>query len=344
MQCSSCKFENMPGVSNCGRCGAVLNLSAAPMDVEPPRARPWIKPFRRGIYFFTRRRRLPGNRTSDWDKIIHARFEKLYKDRIPWGLLIRMIVPGWPQFYLGRKLPGMIFLFGYLTCLPLGILFAGTGIGALLMGLAICFHASSIADIVIAHAGDRESRVMYSIGCLSLVGLALYFPAYQLISRVAIPLRFVMDSPPFQADDVIIYNPSVYRRVDPQVGDMVVFRLPNERINVPGRGHVVYDLRGQEVVGRLVAGPGQTMTFEKGALKVDGKLSPWSDLFNRRFQESYTISLSPGSYFILAAYAQGLPNNMPDYLWFRFSTVSRERIIGRVYFRTQPLTRFGYIR
>jgi signal peptidase I len=255
-----------------------------------------------------------------------------------------MVVPGWPQYYLGRKLQGSIFLWGYLTCLPLGMLYAGTNLGALLLGLAISLHASSVADLVIAHADDRESRVMYSIGCLSLIGLALYFPAFQLITRVAIPLRFIMDSPPFQAGDVVIYNPSAYRRTEPQLGDMVVYRLPNERINAPGRGHYVYDLRGQEIVGRLVAEPGQAITFEKGTLMVDDKPSPWSELFSGRFKEGYSTSMPPGSYFISTGFAQTPLNPIPDDLWLRFSTVPRERITGKVYFRTQPLSQIGFVR
>ena len=318
-----------------------VEFGVGAFEVNPPRARRWVKPWRRGIYLFTRRRRLPGRLARDWDNIVHARFEKMSKNRIPWELVIRTFVPGWAQFYLGRRLQGRIFFFGYLACMPLGLLFAGTGLGSLLMGVAISLHASSIADVVIAHADDRESRVLYSIACLSLVGLVLYFPAFELISRVAVPLRFVMDSSPFQAGDVIIYNPSIFRRVDPQVGDVVVFRLPNERITVPGRGHTVYDLRGQEIVGRLIAESGQRIAFEKGIMMVNGQPSPWPDLPTGRFPDGYSAVMPPGSYFILTGFAQ---NRIPDDLWLRFSVVPSERIIGKVYFRTQPLTRFGYVR
>ena len=47
MQCSSCRFENMPGVDVCGRCGSSLRLATAVLDVHPPRARPWAKRLRR---------------------------------------------------------------------------------------------------------------------------------------------------------------------------------------------------------------------------------------------------------------------------------------------------------
>src|SRR5919204_650375 len=48
MQCPSCRFQNMPGVEVCGRCGSSLRLATAVVDVHPPRARAWQKRVRRG--------------------------------------------------------------------------------------------------------------------------------------------------------------------------------------------------------------------------------------------------------------------------------------------------------
>jgi signal peptidase I len=256
-----------------------------------------------------------------------------------------MLVPGWPQFYLGRKTFGRIFLFGYLSYLLLGILFIGTTPGALLLGLAIAFHASSIADVVIAHADNNESRVLYSLACLSLVALVLYLPPYHLISRVAMAQQFVVDLPPFQAGDVIIYNPSAYRQSDPQIGDIVFFHLPNMRIQRrQNRQNVFFDFIGQEVVGRVIALPGQKVTFDKGRLMINDEPSPWSQLFSARFKEGYAVTVPDNSFFILTEPGDQAFNRIPDDLWMQFSTVPRERISGRVFFRTQPLSRFGYIR
>ena len=38
MQCLSCRFENMPGLTVCGRCGSVLDVRGAAIDVHPTRA------------------------------------------------------------------------------------------------------------------------------------------------------------------------------------------------------------------------------------------------------------------------------------------------------------------
>ena len=50
MQCRACAFENMPGQTACGRCGAQLAAAgdASPADLHPPRAGRLrlIRPFR----------------------------------------------------------------------------------------------------------------------------------------------------------------------------------------------------------------------------------------------------------------------------------------------------------
>lgn len=38
MQCVNCRFENLPGLAACGRCGASLVLKKSVIAVDPPRA------------------------------------------------------------------------------------------------------------------------------------------------------------------------------------------------------------------------------------------------------------------------------------------------------------------
>lgn len=342
MQCSSCQFENMPGVSNCGRCGAVLNSSPTPIDVYPPRARKWTKPFRRYFYFFTRHRIIPANLDRGLDRMVHNRMQELYDNRIPWRTLLRMFVPGWNQFYFNRKLQGRIFLWGYLFSLPLGILFAGTGYGGLLLGAALSLHAASIIDIVIANTRDREYRLVYSLFSLILVGMLTYLPAVELVTRYATPQQFLLNSPPFQRGDVVLYNTRAYVQTLPQIGDMVIFRLPNMRVPVGRQGHanVLVQFVGQTLIGRVVAGPGQQITFQNGNLFVDGRLSPWSQAFSEQYTEAYLNIVPTDRYFIMT----GLPMQIPQQVWLNNTIVKSDSIIGKVYFRTQPLWRFGYIR
>lgn len=101
MQCPSCRFENMPGVTQCGRCGAHLRLGsvAVAIDVHPPRASQHAKRWRR------RFRTVPSLRTPLAEMLQNMRRAVLGGWEPPdvpaAGVIRRMIVPGWPQIYCG---------------------------------------------------------------------------------------------------------------------------------------------------------------------------------------------------------------------------------------------------
>src|SRR4051812_34631746 len=114
MQCASCQFENMPGSDLCGRCGTSLRLSAATIDVHPPRAARWTKRVRRITP------RIPA-RTHGIESLrtITARTRaalgvRLNDDTRVVPLLLRLPIPGWPQLYSGSRILGRIFLYAWL--------------------------------------------------------------------------------------------------------------------------------------------------------------------------------------------------------------------------------------
>jgi hypothetical protein len=346
MQCVSCQFENMPGVSNCGRCGAVLQLDAATIDVNPPRAKGWIKPWRGVRYFISRRRSIPANVSKLWASANDKFSSYLVRNTMPFAVIFRMIVPGWPQVYEGRKLFGILLFCGYCLSMPLSLLYISTAFGNVLLGVAITLHASSIVESVFARVDVQESRILYSIGYLLVTAFIIYAPAAYIVSRVALPMQFMIKIPPFNAGDVVLYNQSAYRRLAPQVGDLVVYRLPNERVftfhNQQGQ-NVIYDFRGQEVPGRIIAGPGQRIFYDKRQLLVDGRPSQWSQLFSEYFHEDISTTLPNDSYFVLCGLTR-ITQSIPESLYPLFSVVPRESIVGRIYFQTQPLSRFGTLR
>ena len=77
------------------------------------------------------------------------------------SVLLRMIVPGWAQRYAGRPTRGKWMFWCYLGLLLPGLLFLGTGLGWLLLGLAISLHAASVLDIVAASVHDFRQRLIY---------------------------------------------------------------------------------------------------------------------------------------------------------------------------------------
>ena len=134
------------------------------------------------------------------------------------GVLLRMIVPGWAQRYAGRTVRGRWMFWCYLGLLLSGLLFIGTALGWLLLGLAISLHAASILDIVAASVVDFRQRLIYSGVAMLLLAAVVYYPAGRLLALVATPQRFNMAAPPFEAGDVVLVNPSAYRLVRSAAG------------------------------------------------------------------------------------------------------------------------------
>src|SRR5207248_2105024 len=132
----------MPGITVCGRCGTSLGVATAVLDVHPPRARPWIKRLRR---------LLPIDRATirvrDASSVATRHARMIAEDAgmpVPsFGLLVRMLVPGWAHFHLGQRLRAWAFLGVYLVFLLLSLVFWGTTGGSFCLGLMFCAHASS---------------------------------------------------------------------------------------------------------------------------------------------------------------------------------------------------------
>src|SRR5690606_28629299 len=140
------QFENMPGLANCGRCGASLLIGQADIDVHPPRASTRRKQLRR---------RFPS--VHGFRERVHTLGTALVKgvshnEQPPeWPVVWRMIIPGWAHRYSGYHIRAMIFFFSYLALLLSGLYFIGTNRGGLLLGLAFSCHASSILDLTILY-------------------------------------------------------------------------------------------------------------------------------------------------------------------------------------------------
>ncbi len=193
MQCSNCQFQNIPGVQTCGRCGASLQLASLAIDVHPPRASRAAKRGGGGSRsrrywnrFRSRWRRSPAIRISGWPADLQTP-----------GVLLRMIVPGWAQRYTGRVRRARWMFWGYLGLLLSGLLFVGTGLGWLLLGLAISLHAASVLDIVAADVVDFRQRLIYSGVAMLVLVAVVYYPAGRLLALVATPQQFNLAAPPF---------------------------------------------------------------------------------------------------------------------------------------------------
>lgn len=335
MQCSNCHFQNIPGGQTCGRCGASLLLASSAIDVHPPRASRAAKQWRRWFPIIRY-----WNRFRAANIFSRIRIRGWPSDLQTPGVLLRMIVPGWAQHCIGRTVRAR-WMFGcYFALLFSGLLFIGTALGWLLLGLAISLHAASILDIVGTSVVDFRQRLIYSGVAILMLTTLVYYPAGRLLALVATPQQFNVAAPPFEAGDVLLVNSYAYRWSDPQPGDVVHYRLPTQ--DVQGRlpdGHAaIYRLQGDRI-DRILAKAGQKVTCSQGKLLIDGQPSSWLPLGSPQFPDSLNITVPENNYLIFPS-----TDPLPPAVWQIASIVPRGQIWGRVYWRNQPLWRFGPIR
>jgi signal peptidase I len=335
MQCSNCQFENMPGVQACGRCGASLRLASLTIDVHPPRARRLTKFHRRWFPLAKFWNRLAGAAA----RVLPAMRPFPWPSGMPAGdVLLRVIVPGWPQWHTGLVRRAKWMFWSYLGLLLSGLLFAGTLLGWSLLGLAMALHAASIMDIVAARIREVRQRLLYAAVTVGLLTTVVYYPAGWLLAQVATPQRFGTTMPPFVAGDVVLVNHMAYNRSQPEPGDVVLYQVPPQ--DIANVGHAIYRVAGDRI-DRVIARAGQKVTFDQGKLLVDGEPSPWLPLNPQHVPDGLAIAVPENCYLILPS-VDPFPHPLP--VWQTISIVPRGQIGGRVYWRNQPLWRFGPIR
>jgi hypothetical protein len=342
MQCSSCRFENMPGVEVCGRCGSSLRLATAVLDVHPPRARPWVKRLRRA---------LPISRASvgvrDAASEVRRQLRRGADElRVPvpeWALLARLVVPGWSHFRCGQRMRGRIFLGLYLALLLPGLLFWGSMLGSILLGLAFSVHASAALDIALQTPKEFPSRVFTTLAVTAALSLGLYVPAGWLLTRVADPRNILETATPLEEGDVVLVNHLAYRRSRPRLGDVVLLHI--ESMMFPAQGNrPAMAIPAGEIIDRVLAGPGDEVIWENQQLRVNGSPSDLLPLNPERLALRLKIRVPENHYLVLPTTVPRLDRRATTAMLQSVSSVPAEQILGRAYLRHQPLWRWWWIR
>jgi hypothetical protein len=322
-------------------------LASAAVDVHPPRAGRWAKQFRRTLPWVSRQWynvRRPASPGINWSWI------NVHLDVSFPAVLVRMIVPGWPQYFLHRPRRARAFFFGWLGALFLTLLFAGNVLGSAFFGIALSLHAASILDVLLdPRALSPQRTIFWALVCPAFLAFAIYLPVGRLMATVATPQAILLDSPPFYAGDVVIYNPSAFRNSRPQPGDVVLCNIPATRVPTPAHVilHGAIEMRGLRIE-RLLAGPGSKVEWADGRLTVDDQPAEWMPLTLDSMPEKFSLVVPADSYLLVPppiAYSDiGYRLDASGTLTFRApAIVTRTAILGRVYFRSQPFWRIGRI-
>ncbi len=340
-QCSNCQFQNMPGVTHCGRCGTSLMLRTAVIDVHPPRATRWAKLWRKT---FTARL-VRSVRASS--KAVERQWGVTPNMKLPpQGVLCRLLVPGWPQMFDGRPTLGRGLLLGYGVCLLVAAVCFGSTFSSVLLGMAFACHGISVYDVArrsSPSAGDRLFRML--LGC-GLLAAGIYLPAYSLATSYVNPIVIQADRLPLRAGDVLLVNLAAYVRSAPRVGDVVQYQMADASVRgwTPGGANAMFVFRGPRL-DRVLAGPGQAVVWDGERLTVDGQPSAVLPLNPQGARQRLSFTVPTDSYFILPSTDLGNGQfQATEENWKSWSTVGKGRIEGRVIWRSWPWTRIGFVR
>ena len=331
MQCPSCRFENMPGMQKCVRCGGVLGAALVDINVNPPRAgQRWT----RHLDGFSRVwNRLTG-KTLQQVSVIRADIDV----PVP---LITLIWPGWPQFAANRRLLGYVFCSVFVLSLIPALLTWGSGLSTLLLGLALACHFSSVMDIVL-HTEEGRQNVGQMFGLLAVVVGVIYLPAYWFGQTIAQPVVIQRSlGAHLPAGDVLLINSRSLRTTPAQPGDIVLYDQDGSAI--PG-----YVIRGDWIERVLARGPCR-VEYAKQQMKIDGQVTKQQPMAGQ-LPDGLDLQIPADHVLLAPPNFFWRPNQLAQQqqLYFqnnftRAAVVSDRRILGRAVWRTSPLNRWGPI-
>jgi hypothetical protein len=319
----------MPGSDACGRCGTSLQLAAAAIDVHPPRAGAWKKRVRRAADML--RIEVPP---------AQARSRRRNGDAVNLeiasvGTLLRMLIPGLPQFSMGRTWTARLLITVYAACLVVGLIRLGTPQGAILLGMAFSVHSTGMCHFVrSAYPGDTlQMQIGRSMLTSLLLAAFVYAPAWGLVSSVASPYTVTTAMQPLERNDVILVNS--WSQAKP--GRIVLYDIPLYE-------HDRYAIYSGQRVDRILGGAGDQISWREGSLFVNGMPAPWQPLSPVTLRQELSFQVPAGSVFILPSGAPDLQVAQNREALQGICLVPIASVHGQVFARNVPLTEFKIFR
>jgi len=253
------------------------------------------------------------------------------------GILFRMLVPGWSHLYCGWTTWGIAYLFSYLALLFISFLTLGTPFTGLFFGMAIAVHATSVASLFRSSDADPRERIASSMLCMFLIGVGVYLPGTHLVYNWANPIILAMDTPPLREGETFL-TAEVTAQTPLNRGDMVVF-IPN-RLDIPQPGRI-YRIDGPHI-DRIIALEGDQIQVKAGEILVNGEPSQHQPL-NKAFRlPDMQISIQPNQVLIFPSSEWAL-NNQPPASVTSISQIPRSRVNAVIRYRIAPFYRMGRI-
>jgi len=159
---------------------------------------------------------------------------------------------------------------------------------------------------------------------------------------IVVPIRYFLFQPffvkgesmepNFQNGDYLIIDELSYRLREPQRGEVIVFKYPQDP--------------SQRYIKRIIGLPGETVEIKDGKIVIYGENSEVKTLDELTYLPSFTqtegntrIALNENEYFVLGDNRLG----MSSYDSRRWGSLPRGNIIGRVVIRAWPVAAIAKI-
>ena len=339
MRCSRCHCENIPGQDRCFKCGSILEAAGGLVEVHPPRMSAWRGPFRGIARRLRRFQILSGTLPSDR---IRRLLDRLASDAA-FGLIVS-VIPGLAHLIRGRFREVRLYVLLWLVLLSMGLFLYSSGVGYLLIGLAIGVHAWIAIQFAllkeISGLAERMAATLVVVGCFAL----LYWGVPRLAFRGYTGGYTALTIPDMQIHrgDYLLVRRTRPSQVVLTRGTLVLFHpiyIGNNQVDT------VRDR--QPMIGQIVGLPGETITIAEGCYAVgDDRLDPERFPVPRWLPDrTITTVVHPGLYFVSSAYTLQAHGNirLTDAAVRRVCLVRMEDIQGHAFMRWWPLTRRGFI-
>lgn len=329
MQCVNCGFENMPGMETCVRCQSSLQLGA--VAIEPPRAS-----HLRIVNHWRRMRNIAGECIRSLENLPVPE---------PIRALMRLapssFVPGAALIGRGYSRTGWLVLIGWLWLLAMSALNGAIGLGQIYLTVAVALHAICLVRLLRPSAFNDISGPMLSFSVFLLLRVLVYAPINLLLDRFygAFPVDNLRPAGLIQDGDVLLYHGPWAPDHSINRGDIVVYRL-----DAQSGGH--YRVEAGYGLDRVLGMPGEHVTVKAGTLYVNGKAIPrLSPLGIILMMEGFDATAGSNDYIIFPSAMNITMHGSPgNEILHRASHVKAQDIMGHVFFRTQPLQRWGRLK
>lgn len=180
-------------------------------------------------------------------------------------------------------------------------------------------------------------------GLRKLQGLAFVWETIKIVVislAIIVPIRYFIVQPffvkgasmepTFEDNNYILIDEISYRFRDPERGEIVVFRFPEDK--------------SQFFIKRIVGMPEETVEIKNDKVIIHNKQNPGGFTLNEGYlakgqhtMGDMRLKLDPNEYFVLG------DNRLRSSDSRRWGPLNRSLITGRVFFRAWPVNEFGRV-